>query len=202
MIWFGLTGGIGSGKSTVMDLLEAQGVHTRDADILAKKLLQTDPELINNICREFGTECYETGHLQTKILAQKAFKDSISQQKLNDLVHPALKKYLLRQMAETAHKEGFMVVEAALLLEAGSQNMYKGVILVTADKEIRLSRAMQRNLQSKEQILSRMALQMPEAEKAELADHIIVNNGNNEELAKKVQTCLAWMEAQAFLLKK
>lgn len=197
MIWFGLTGGIGSGKSTVMDLLEEYGVTTLDADILAKKLLQTDPKLISGICREFGAECYKTGHLQTKILAQRAFKDNTSQQKLNSLVHPAVQDYLLQKMAELAGKNGIMLVEAALLLEAGSQNMYQGVILVTADKDLRLSRALRRNLQSKEQILGRMALQMPEVEKCKLADHIIMNNGSKEELRAKVRTCLAWMEERS-----
>src|SRR6056297_3161243 len=94
MIFIGLTGGIGSGKSTVMSILAQKGAVTADADSLAKDLMSNDNNLIRAISRRFGPDCWKNGVLQTAVLAKRAFQDPEAQMELNEIVHPALNKYI------------------------------------------------------------------------------------------------------------
>lgn len=178
----GLTGGLGSGKSAALRFFYALGANTLNADDIAKHLLKSNTVLIKKVRENFGHDCYENGELQTGILAARAFCSAEKQQVLNAIVHPPLREYLSKYLQASSAIPGVMVVEAALLFEAGFGEMFDLNILIVADEAVRVRRALERNILSEEEIRRRIALQMPDAAKRPLADIVIENNGSEEAL--------------------
>ncbi|MDZ7820615.1 MAG: dephospho-CoA kinase [Candidatus Marinimicrobia bacterium] len=174
----GLTGGLGSGKSTALKCFYEQGANTLDADDIAKNMLQSDPALVAKVKEIFGGDCYDRGKLQTGILAGRAFHSREGQDRLNRLIHPGLKAQLKKYLEACRPLKGVIIVEAALLFEAGFEDVFDLTLLVTADEAVRFRRARSRGVLSEEDIRKRMALQMPESEKRSRADHVIENNGD------------------------
>ncbi len=171
----GLTGGIGTGKSTVALIFELLGIPVYDADSMAKKLMQDDDDLIATIKEEFGNETYVGGKLNRQFLAEMVFKSEPLLAKLNAIVHPAVAKDFTNWT--TQYSSGFILKEAALLFETGSYKELDYVILVQSPLETRVERIKNRDPQrSSEQILSIMERQMPVAEALELADFVINND--------------------------
>ncbi len=182
MLSIGVTGGLGSGKSAAIKIFYEMGANILNADDIAKNILKVDRNIIKTIKNTFGDDCYIDGELQTAVLADRAFNNFENLQKLNDISHPALKQHLGKYIAATRAVPGILMVEAAILLEAGYKDIFDKVLLVTANEDIRMQRAIERKNITEESIKERIALQMPESEKRKHADFIIENNGNEDQL--------------------
>jgi len=175
MLKIGITGGIGSGKTTVCRVFELLGIPVFNADTSAKSIMVANSSLIASIKKEFGEEAYfPNNELNRKYLADKVFNNQEALTKLNNLVHPATIKsfvdWSLRQ------KSAYVIKEAAILFESGSYKDCDFVIVVTSPEEIRIKRVIEREGVNEDNVRSRMSKQMPEEEKEELADFIIIND--------------------------
>lgn len=179
----GLTGGIGTGKSTVAAIFRHLSVPVLDADTLAKKLMQEDPELKRKIQEKFGEEIYKRGQLQNKLLAAKVFADPAQLQLLNSLVHPATIAFAEQWLAQASGP--YAIKEAAIMLEAGSHTSLDVLIGVDAPEHLRISRVMQRDQVGAQQVRERMQQQMDNAEKMKHCDFVIINDENTS-LIKQV----------------
>ena len=173
----GITGGIGSGKSLVCRIFGLLGVPVYDADSHAKALMTTDGILISQIKKEFGDLSYHSdGSLNRAWLGERAFLNEEKLQKLNSFVHPRVAadyENWLRRYSE----EPYVLKEAALLFESGSYRGLDKIIVVSAPEELRQNRVMQRDAhRTVEQFKGIVEKQMPEAEKSQRADYIIVND--------------------------
>lgn len=172
----GITGGIGSGKSYIAKIFKALGVPFYDADNEAKVLMNTNEDIKTALMNEFGAEVYDAdGRLDRPYLASTVFKDKGKLEKLNAIVHPVV----IQHGADWAASQTFpySLKEAALLFESGSYQKLNYTILVTAPREVRIERVMQRDSVSRADVLDRMGKQLPDEEKQKLADFIIVNDG-------------------------
>ena len=180
----GLTGGIGSGKSTVAELLNIRGVAIYDSDSRAKALMADDEALRAALIEAFGAECYTDEGLNRAWLAERVFGNKAELERLNAIVHPAV----MRDFAAWAEaQEGdYVVLESAILLEAGLEEHVDVVVAVMAPKDIRLERAMQRDGVSREQIEVRMRNQMSDDERTDRAKYAVVNI-DIEELEEDVE---------------
>ncbi len=184
----GITGGIGSGKSTVCRLFQELGIPVYNADDRAKYLMQHEHYLIDGIKKNFGEEVYENGQLNRTLLASKVFHDKEKVSLLNSLVHPAVFRDTERWVEEQqATHVPYALKEAALLMEAGSFKYLDKLIVVTAPLNLRLQRVIERDQVSAAEVMNRMKNQWPEEEKIKLADFVIVNDGEKEDLRIQVQ---------------
>lgn len=188
MLKVGITGGIGSGKTTVCKLFEQLGVPVYYADERAKYLMQHEHYLIDLIKKNFGSDVYDNGGaLNRKLLAEKVFNNPEKLRVLNSLVHPAVFRDTERFVEEQQVKNlPYAMKEAALLVETGSYKNLDKLIVVTAPLEVRLQRVSQRDSAATEEILSRIRNQLPEEEKLKLADYIITNDKDIEHLKQQV----------------
>ena len=174
MLRVGLTGGIGSGKSTVAKIFELLNVPVYYADAASKRLYETDEELKASIKKHFGEEMYEGGHLNKARLASIVFKDPSKLQLLNQLVHPPT----IRDAEEWMKKQQapYVIKEAALIFESGSSSGLDLVIGVRAPQHLRIKRVMDRDHVSREEVMERMRRQIDEEIKMRLCDIIIEND--------------------------
>lgn len=176
MIKVGLTGGIGSGKSTVAKLFEVLRVPVYYADEAAKRLMVSDPTVRQHLIEAFGPEVYdETGQLQRSYLSEKVFNDQTALDQLNSIVHPAVGRDGERWLRAHQHYP-YVVKEAALLFEAGTYAALDTMVCVVAPESLRLQRVMQRDDVPASAVRARMDKQWPQAQKAERSDHIITND--------------------------
>lgn len=177
----GITGGIGSGKSTVCRIFhEALGIPIFYADIWAKKLLNYDPELRKSVVAIFGPEAYtEDESYNRAFVAQEAFADPAKLAALNALVHPAVEAES-REWHNHQVELGFpyTLKEAALMVESGSHLHLDYMIVVIAPEALRIQRVVDRDKLTEEQVKARIRGQLPEAEKVKLADFVLVNDGS------------------------
>jgi len=177
MLKIGITGGIGSGKSTVARVFETLGIPVYYADDAAKRLMQEDPELKKQIISLFGESAYKDGELNRSYISGQAFSNPEKVKALNALVHPATisdaKSWMAKQQSPYALKE------AALIFESGSEKELDYVIGVSAPEEIRIRRVMERDGSSREAILQRIQNQMNEEEKMKRC-HFIIQNGDDQ----------------------
>jgi len=185
MLRIGLTGGIGSGKSTVARIFEVLGIPVYSADDASKKLMVEDKELKKNIIRSFGDQSYINGELNRKYLSAQVFNDNKKIALLNSLVHPATLKDAVEWMKK--QNAPYTIKEAALIFESGSNKLLDYVIGVKSPHSLRIERAMKRDNVSAAQVEARMKLQMDEEEKMNLCDFIIVND-EKEMLIEQVLT--------------
>ncbi|MBO0324211.1 dephospho-CoA kinase [Muricauda sp. CAU 1633] len=169
----GLTGGIGSGKSTVAKMFRELGVPVYDSDEEAKKLMVSSTEVKEAIIELLGKKAYSDAVLDRTFIAKKVFKDPELLQQLNAIVHPAVREHFL----EWAQKKvvPYVIQETALIFENGVQDKYDYTILVTAPKEIRLQRVMDRDGVDEQQVVERMQNQMEDNKKIQLANFCIEN---------------------------
>lgn len=177
MFKVGLTGGIGSGKTLVCSVLEKLGAAVYNADREAKRVMNEDPELKMHISTLFGNQAYGGGVLNREYLASLVFKDPEMLDKLNDLVHPAVGQDFIEWVKKQSHLP-YVVKEAAILFESGSDQGMDLTVLVYAGTELRLNRVMLRDGMSREEVLNRMDKQMSEEEKKKRADYIVYNDGS------------------------
>jgi dephospho-CoA kinase len=174
MLRIGITGGIGSGKSTVAQIFNVLGIPVYSSDDAAKRLMNEDKELKNNIVKSFGKESYSNGKLNRKYLAEQAFRDRTKIELLNSLVHPATIKDATGWMEKQTAP--YVIKEAALIFESGSDKFLDAVIGVKSPLSLRIERTMKRNNVTANEIEARIKLQMDEDEKMALCDYIIVND--------------------------
>ncbi|SDF38856.1 dephospho-CoA kinase [Mucilaginibacter pineti] len=175
MLKIGLTGNIGSGKTTVAKIFEFLGIPVFYADDEAKKVMVTDEILIEAIKHTFGTESYfEDGSLNRKHIAGIVFNNDVDLQKLNALVHPAV--FRAFDKLEAQANAPYIIREAAILFESGSYKTCDRSILVTAPLEMRIARVMQRDGVSKTDVEKREARQLSEKDKKQLANDFIIND--------------------------
>lgn len=174
----GITGGIGSGKTTICKVFEILGIPVFYADTVAKQIMVEDSLLIEGIKSTFGNESYlPGGTLNNKHIASIVFNNEVELQKLNALVHPGVFRAF-----DTWEKQvggisvPYTLKEAALLFESGSYKMCDTNILVTAPIDIKINRVMQRDKVTAEQVKARMDKQMSDDDKAKLANHFIMND--------------------------
>lgn len=169
----GITGGIGSGKSTLCQLLTAFGASLYDSDSRAKSLMAEDERLHDALCDEFGAECYNDEGLNRSFLASKVFGDEEALRRLNAIVHPAVREDFGRWAAE--QRSEYVILESAILFESGFDSEVDTTIAVLAPLEERLRRTVERDGVSREDVLRRIAHQMSDDELHSRADRTIVN---------------------------
>jgi dephospho-CoA kinase len=170
----GLTGGMGSGKTTVARIFEVMGIPVFYADIEARKLMENDPELREKIMKAFGTESYNGSLPNRKYIAQKVFSDPGKLTILNGLTHPAT--ILQAEMWMSRQSSPFVLKEAAILFESGAHKNLDFVIGVESPEDLRIVRSMQRDNLSVAQVKARMDQQMNQEEKMKLCDFVIIND--------------------------
>jgi dephospho-CoA kinase len=176
MIKVGITGGIGSGKSTVCQIFESLNVPIYYADERAKKLMTSNKNVKKEILASFGKEAYfNNGRLNRKYIAAKVFNNKPLLKKLNAIVHPAVKQDGIDWF--NLQKGKFAIKEAALLIEAGSHKDLDKIIVVTCPLETRIDRVVYRDKISRQTVMHRIKNQLSEEEKIRFADFIIVNDG-------------------------
>ncbi len=173
VIRVGITGGIGSGKSTLCALLAARGAAVYDTDLEARRLMEHDAEVVAGVKRLFGDEVYRDGRLDRKKLAAEVFPHPERLQQLNALVHPAVKADFDRWCR--ARNDGYVVIESAILFESGLDAQVDRTVAVLAPLELRMERACRRDGADPEAILRRIAAQMSDDELARKADIVVVN---------------------------
>ena len=169
----GITGGIGSGKSTLCQLLTAFGASLYDSDSRAKSLMAEDERLHDALCDEFGAECYNDEGLNRSFLASKVFGDEEALRCLNAIVHPAVRADFRRWAAE--QRSEYVILESAILFESGFDSEVDTTIAVLAPLEERLRRTVERDGVSREDVLRRIAHLMRDDELHSRADRTIVN---------------------------
>jgi len=175
----GITGGIGSGKSYISRGLAKHGFVIYDCDKEAKRLIEQDPEVKEQITALFGDEAYIDGKYQTQVVADQVFNDPTLLQSLNAIVHPAVKKDILRRADSPIHQltDSPLLVESAILYESGLDEICEKIIAITAPEEVRLQRAIRRDKSNIEKVRARMRAQMSDEERAQRANIVIYNDG-------------------------
>jgi len=178
MITIGVTGGIGSGKSVVCDIFRLHGIPVYDADREAKELNDTSPVIRAQIIRHFGEELYREGRLDRKAFASRIFQDERKLALANAIIHPELANHFFEWCGRQQH-HSMVVIDAALLIEAGFNKWVDKVITVYAPKDVRLQRTIARDRSSADQVEARMSHQLPEEEKIKQSDFIIYNDNRH-----------------------
>jgi len=171
----GVTGGIGVGKTYVSKVFQQMGIPVFNADVEAKNCMAEDKDLMQNVKNSFGENIYDNGVLQKEELADIVFNNSERLAELNSLVHPVVKQkfedWCTKQTAE------LVIKEAAILFESDAHLGLDAVICVSATENVRIARVQKRDGSSVAEIKSRMDKQMLQSKKEELADFVIVNDG-------------------------
>ena len=188
MYKLGITGGIGSGKSTASEFFKKKGAFIFDADSEAKNLFINNTKLTQHVIATFGSQVTTNNQLNLKRLSELVFLSKSLQNSLNEIIWPEVSQ-LMTVAAKKAENEGvkLFIVDAALLLEARFIEFFNSILLITADKPIRIERILNRKNIPKDQIEKRMALQMPESGKKNLVDTTIENNGTLSKLHEKLE---------------
>ncbi len=192
----GITGGIGSGKSLVCKIFQCLGIPVYDADSHAKELMTTDGILISNIKKEFGPLSYNSdGSLNRSYLSQEVFNDQEKLNVLNSLVHPSVGEDYNKWVGKM-NSYPYLIKEAALLFETGSDAVLDKVILVHAPTALRVRRILKRDRHRTErQIMAIVNNQMPEDEKMKLADFIVTNDEKSLLIPQVVGLHLAFLSS-------
>ena len=183
----GVTGGIGSGKTTVCGFLEEQGARVFYADVEAKRLMREDPDVQAAIVDAFGEAAYdEEGALDRAYLADRVFGDAEQLDRLNAIVHPHVFEAFEAAKARAADAEvSLLVHEAALLFEAGGDEHVDATAAVVAPDADRIDWVTARDDVTPDQVRARMQHQLPQDELRERADHVIENDGSLDDLRRK-----------------
>ncbi|NNC62678.1 MAG: dephospho-CoA kinase [Eudoraea sp.] len=181
----GLTGGMGSGKTTVAKMFKELGIPVYNSDLEARRIMNENIEVRKAVKALFGDNAYENDQLNRAFIAKKVFGNSALLEELNKVVHPAVRKdfrdWAARQSAP------YVIQEAAILFESGGHEHFDHMILVTAPKKTRIIRIKQRDQLSEKDILERMKHQWSEKRKKALADYVIHNSdllGTNKKVRK------------------
>ena len=187
MIVVGLTGGIGSGKSTILNYFREHGYPCFESDEVGKKLLEV--ELKENVVKLFGEEVYNTkGILDRKVISKKVFSNSKLLETLNNIVHPAVNE-AFEKFKKKYQDSPIIVKEAAILIESGSYKSCDIIILVKAPQDERIKRIMARDSANKSEVIAKISNQWEDKKKEKYADYI-VENISLEETHEKVKNLI------------
>ena len=179
MVILGITGGIGSGKSFLSSLLREQlNIPVYDCDTEAKHLISENKDIQQRLTELIGVHVYKDGKLQKSILADYLFANQQHAQKVNDIVHPAVKDGFCKWVEQ--QKVDVVAIESAILYESGFDSMADKILFVDAPKELRIQRVMQRDSSTRQQIEARINMQRTE-EQRHKADYVIENEGTQQE---------------------
>ncbi|MGE5355982.1 MAG: dephospho-CoA kinase [Deltaproteobacteria bacterium] len=177
MLKIGITGGIGSGKTTVSRIFEMLGIPVYNADREAKKLMTHDKVLKNRIIKLLGTESFTKDELNREYIASKVFNDKDLLKKINSIVHPVVKEDFVKW---TENQNGpYVLYEAALMVESGNYRLMDKIIVVTAPIELRIGRVCQRDKVDVDKASARINNQLSQEEMLKFADHVINNDGSS-----------------------
>lgn len=167
----GITGGIGSGKTTVCRILEILGLPVYYSDLRARQLIESDPRVRSLYKRLFGDDVYASGQLNRPLVAAQLFNNPMLKTEVEKVVHPIVRsdfeEWVLQQ------KSSMVINEAAIMFESGSYRSMDAVILVTAPEQVRIQRVMKRDGLTKEQVLARIKMQWSEEKKRTLSQYIV-----------------------------
>lgn len=170
----GLTGGIGSGKTTVSNMFKDLGIPVYIADVEAKKLMNNSKVIRRKLIELFGNQAYENNVLNRAYIASKIFNDDSYLNKMNAIIHPSValhfKKWLKKQTSK------YVIKEAAIIFEHNMQSQYDSIITVIANKDKRIDRILKRDNTTREKILAIIKHQLSDEEKAKLSDFVIIND--------------------------
>ena len=176
-ITVGITGGIGSGKSTVCEIFRVLGITVFEADKVARNLMNENSVIRQNLVEWFGNEIYSENQLNRKLLAEHIFNDDSLLNKVNSLVHPIVREEFKKW--KNSQNTVYSVYEAAILFESGFYKLMDFTILITAPEQIRINRVMKRDNLSPDQVVARIKNQWPDDEKRKLATTVIINDNKN-----------------------
>jgi|TARA_B100001964_G_scaffold129941_1_gene143656 dephospho-CoA kinase len=193
MLKVGLTGGIGSGKSTASKFFEKLGAFILDADKEAKNLLEKNEIVQHEVISEFGTDIINTtGKVDKNKLARVAFQDVDHQRRLNSVVHPYIYDLIDKTFDKVLNdgKYAVFIIDAAMIYESGYDIHLDYIIVITAQLKNRMERALARKTLTREEILKRIEFQWPEEEKVEMADFVIHNDGSEKELNDNIKSII------------
>ena len=186
MLRVGVTGGIGSGKSTVCQIFAQLGVPVYEADKEAKALYNQDASLREPLIHLFGDSVYQDGQFQAGVVRERLFDEPVLREQLNDLVHP---RVFARWDAWCAERQAkghlYAIKEAAILFESGAEKTVDVVVGVMAEKSVRMARVLQRDGLDEAAVVSRMNAQWPQEKWVPLCQHHVQNNGS-ESLIEQV----------------
>ena len=197
MLLVGLTGGIGSGKSTFAALLAEHGAHVIDADVLGHDALRPGQPAWNSLVDQFGDEIVVPGSMtiDRKRLAEIVFADDRKRAALNAIVHPEIFRRIADAIDRLRNTDSIVVIDAALVFETGLADSCDVIVVVFSEKEIRADRLMRSRGMTLEQITARMATQTDPGELREKADIVVINDGYLEDLAREAER--VWAELNA-----
>jgi dephospho-CoA kinase len=194
MIRVGITGGIGTGKSTVCKIFASMGIPVLDADTLAKNIAEIDTNVKQQILEAFGTESYdEQEKYNRKFIASIVFNDPEKLKILNNIIHPAVIDYT-NKWADQHQDKKYVIKEAALMFESGSYKYNDINIVVNSPKELRIQRILSRDNASLEEIIRRIESQMSDDERNSMADKIITNDEHSSLIAQVYSLHLEFMK--------
>ncbi len=185
----GLTGSIGSGKSTVAERLADRGASVIDADRLARQATE-DPAILERIAAALGEDLVQEGRLDRAQTAALVFGDASARRKLNEIVHPEVRRLSRERVQALAARPSpppLVVHDIPLLFETGREEAFDATAVVVALLEVRVARVMERSELSREEVLRRDAAQMPQDRKARLATYVIDNSGSLEALDSEIE---------------
>jgi dephospho-CoA kinase len=180
----GLTGGIGSGKSSVLEIFKKIGISTYNADESAKELISSNKKIIHSIKQLFGEDIYNENELNSKLVSKIVFNDKEKLKSLNLIIHPAV-AIDFDNFCFNHRDESYIVKEAAIIFETNTENLFDKIIYVKAPEEIRIDRVIQRDKLSRDDVLMRIQNQINETSIIDKCDFII-DNINYIELEQKV----------------
>lgn len=195
MLKIGLTGNIACGKSSVSKELEKRGIHIIDADLISREIYKNKDVMME--MRKFFYDAIDNGEINRKKLAELVFYNEDKLKKLNQITHKKIKSIIEERLSKYQEKNEIAVVDAALLYEAGFEDMVDKVIVVYCDEKEQLKRVMLRDNLSKDEATKRINSQMSQEKKIKRADYIIDNSYTREDLKDKVIKLMlkirAWM---------
>lgn len=190
MLKVGITGGIGSGKSLVSQVIQSLGYPVFNSDLAAKAIANEDPVVVKELTNLFGNEVYTSNGLNRSFLAQKIFNDESLRQQVNAIIHPRVRAAFDNFCGTSTSP--FVFNEAAILIETGAFQKMDRLVLVTAPEDVRIHRVMLRDATSKEEVVQRISKQWIDADKRKFADFEIVNDGT-QALLRQIEEMLAYL---------
>lgn len=185
-----VTGGIGSGQSTVCQIFQNSGCKIIDVDIKAKQIIQKDVSMQKDLKKAFGNEIFfKDGTLNRKHLAHLAFRDEVKTLELNKIIHPRMVAEVVEEMetARFSQRYPLIIVDAALIFEISIEKMFDALIVVYAKLNNRIQRVIDRDGLKRAEVLARVRRQIPLEDKKAWADFVIDNDGMIDDLKKQVE---------------
>ncbi|MCB9608389.1 MAG: dephospho-CoA kinase [Polyangiaceae bacterium] len=189
---FGLTGGIGSGKSSIGRYFQSLGLPVVDADVLAREAVAKGSPALAELVEAFGADILDAdGNLDRKALAAKVFGNESARQKLNGITHPRVRELSVQRFSELGQTgEPLACYEVPLLFESKMAEMMRPVVVVSVPEELQIERAMARDDATREEIAARIQHQLPLSEKVRQADFVIDNSGTPEQSQERAREVL------------